>query len=72
MDDLKQYAKCKRYLDSLIQTVRTFSDDVGMVFGLGKCVVLVLKREKMVRTDTIELTDGKHMREVNLAGYKYL
>ena len=72
MDDLKLYAKSERELDSLIQTVRIFSDDVGMVFGLGKCAVLVLKRGKMVRTEGIELPNGKRMREVNLAGYKYL
>ena len=59
-------------MDSLIQTVRIFSDDVGMVFGLGKCAVLVLKRGKMVRTEGIELPDGNRMREVNLDGYKYL
>ena len=52
--------------------MRIFSDDVGMVFGLDKCAVLVLKRGKMVRTEGIELPDGKRMREVNLDGYKYL
>ena len=50
MDDLKLYAKSQRELDSLIQTVKIFYDDVGMVFGLDKCAVLVLKRGKMVRT----------------------
>ena len=48
MDDLKLYVKSERELDSIIQTIRIFPDDVGMVFGLGKCVVLVLKRGKMV------------------------
>ena len=72
MDDLKLYAKSERELDSLIQTVRIFSDDVGMVFGLGKCAVLVLKRGRMVRTEGIELPNGKRMKEINLAGYKYL
>ena len=43
-----------------------------MAFGLDKCAVLVMKRGKMVRTEGIELPDGKHMREVNLDGYKYL
>ena len=43
-----------------------------MVFGLGKCAVLVLKREKMIRTEGIELPDGKRIREVNLDRYKYL
>ena len=72
MDALKLYAKSERELDSLIQTVRIFSDDVGMVFGLDKCAVLVLKRGKIVQTDGIELPDGKRMREVNLDGHKYL
>ena len=52
--------------------MRIFSDDVGMVFGLEKCAVLVLKRGKIVRTEGIELSDGKCMREVNLDRYKYL
>ena len=48
MDNLKLYAKSERELDSLTQTVSIFSDLVGMVFGLDKCAVLVLKRGKMV------------------------
>ena len=65
MDDLNLY-ESERKLDSLIQTVRIFSDNVGMVFGLDKCRVLVLKRGKMVRTEGIELLDGKRVREVTL------
>ena len=52
--------------------MRIFSDDVGMVFGLVKCAVLVLKGGKMFRTKRIELPDGKRIKEVNLDGYKYL
>ena len=48
MDNLKLYAKSERKLDLLIQTVRIFSDDVGMAFGLDKCAVLVLKRGEMI------------------------
>ena len=72
MDNLKLYAKSERELSSLIRAVRIFSDDVGMVFGLGKCAVLVLKGGKMFRTERIELPDGKCIKEVNLDGYKYL
>ena len=39
MDNIKLYAKTERELD--FQTVRIFSDDFGMVFGLDKCAVLV-------------------------------
>ena len=52
--------------------MRIFSDDVGMLFGLDKCAVFVLKRGKMVRTEGIELPEGKRTREVNLDGYKCL
>ena len=72
MGDLKLYAKSERELDSLIQNVRIFSEDVGMVFGLDKCAVLVMKRGKMVRIEGIELPDRKGIREVNLDGTKYL
>ena len=72
MDNLKLYAKNERELDSLIQIVRLFPDDTGMLFGLDKCTVLVWKRRKTVRTEKIELTDEKRMREANLDGYKYL
>ena len=45
MADLKLYAKRERELDLLIQTLRICSDDVGMVFGLNKFAVLVLKKQ---------------------------
>ena len=41
MDDLKLYAKNEKELDSLVQTVRVFSNDIGMQFGLDKCAVLI-------------------------------
>ena len=33
--------------DSLVNTVYTFSEDVGMEFGIKKCRVQVLKRGKV-------------------------
>ena len=72
MHDLNLYAKNERELDSLIQTMRIFLDDLGMVFGLDKCAVLVLKRGNIVQAEGIELPNGKRMREVNLDGHKYL
>ena len=72
IEDLKLYAKNERELDSLIQTVKIFSDDVGIVFSMDKCAMLVLKKRKMVQKEGIELPDGKRMREVNLDECKYL
>ena len=72
MDDLKVYGTSEAMLDSLIQTVRIFSDDIGMEFGLDKCGILVLKRGKVIRSDGVELPNGENMKEIDLEGYKYL
>ena len=42
MDDLKLYSWSEKRLDSLVQTVRVFSEDIGMEFGIGKCAMLVM------------------------------
>ena len=39
MDDLKLYDRNSDQLDGLLPTVRTFSDDIQMKFGLDKCAV---------------------------------
>ena len=33
----------------------TFSEDIGMEFGLKKCGVVILKKEKLVKFDGIYL-----------------
>ena len=43
MDDLKLFSKSNDQIDSLVNTVHTFSEDNGMEFGIKKCRVLVLK-----------------------------
>ena len=37
MDDLKLYSRSERGLNSLVQAVRVFSEDIGMEFGMEKC-----------------------------------
>ena len=37
MDDLKLYGRTPDQLKGLLRTVRTFSDDIQMKFGLDKC-----------------------------------
>ena len=39
MDDIKLYGKSMRELESLVEFARVFSKDIGMEFGLDKCVV---------------------------------
>ena len=72
MDDLKLYGRNEKQIDTLINTVRIFSIDIGMQFGIDKCTVLVMKRGKLVLCDGIEMPDGNSIREVEESGYKYL
>ena len=48
MDDLKLYGKSLRELDSLVETTRIYSKDIGMEFGISKCAMLEMKRGKVV------------------------
>ena len=73
MDDLKLYAKNEKGLESLVQTVRIISDDIGLEFGIDKCATLVLKRGKITKFDGISLPDGRVMKGlIEGASYKYL
>ena len=72
MDDLKLYAASKDQLDFVIQSVRIFSQDIRMSFGLDKCAVLEMKRGKKQHSSGLELPNAASMREVEDAGYKYL
>ena len=37
MNDLKLLGKSDDQIDTVVQTVFTFSEDIGMEFGLKKC-----------------------------------
>lgn len=43
--DTQQYAKTERDIDSLIHTTGTYSNDLGMSFGLDKCGPVGRRRE---------------------------
>ena len=72
MDDLKLYGKSDDQIDSLVQTVFTFSEDICMKFGLKKCGVVILKKEKLVKFNGIHLPNQEIMKEADLNGYTYL
>ena len=58
MDDLKLYARKEREIDSLINTVRLFSDDIGMTFGLDKYARLVVERGDVKNSEGLQLSIG--------------
>ena len=45
MDDIKLFAKNEKELETLIHTVRIYSRDIGMEFGIEKCAMLVMKSD---------------------------
>ena len=59
MDDLKLYSRLEKGLESLAQTVRVFSQDMGMEFGIEKFAMLVMEKGKIVKSVGITLPDGK-------------
>ena len=69
-DDLKLYGKNSSPIDSLVQTVWSYSEDIGMKFGIDKCAVLELERGRLVKSEGIELADVERMKEVDQEGYK--
>ena len=66
MDDLKLYGARKDQLDSLVQVVRIFLQDIKMSFGLDKChsAVLEMRRGRQVGSCGIELPDDQHIGEI--------
>ena len=72
MDDLKLYSRIEKGLDLLVQTVRVFSEDIRMEFGIEKCAMLVMEKGKIRKSVGIELPDGKVINSLQeVESYKY-
>ena len=72
-DDLKLYASNEKSIESLIQTVRVFSNGIGMQSGMEKCAVLTMKKGKMANSDGIALPNKTTMKRLKEGdSYKYL
>ena len=73
MDDLNLYSQSEKGLDSLVQTVHVFSEDIGMDFAIEKCATLVTEKGKIVKSVGIELPDGKVIKSLQEGeNYRYL
>ena len=55
MDDIKLFAKNEKELETLIQTVRIYSQYIGRKFGEEKCALLVMKTGKRHLTEGVGL-----------------
>ncbi|GLD56419.1 calcium-dependent secretion activator 2-like protein [Lates japonicus] len=57
-------------MDLLIHFTRIYSEDIGMPLGLDKCRYMVAKTDRVIRTEGVELPEGK-ITDIQ-ASYKYL
>ena len=72
MDDLKLYGKSTAELESLLNTVRIFSNDISMEFGLDKCATFAINKGKVTETQGMNLPNN-NIKGLNLyKTYKYL
>ena len=68
MDNLKLHSRTEKGFNSWIQTIRVFSEDVGMEFCIEKCAMLVI-----VKSVRIEFPDGKIIKSLREGeSYKHL
>ena len=70
MDGLKLFAKSNDQIDSLVSTVYTVSEDIGMEFEIKKCEVLVPKQAKVDKGKirSLNLSNGKLMKTADEEG----
>ena len=65
--------KNEKELETLINAVRIYSQDIGMEFGIEKCAMLDMKSGKRHITDWMELPNQDNIRTVGEnETYKYL
>ena len=73
MDDVKLFTKYEKELEIRTQTMRIYSDDIGMEFGIEKYAVLIMKSGKQQMTEGIELPNQEKIRTLREnKTYKYL
>jgi hypothetical protein len=75
VDDLKLIAKSEVELRKQIQTVKTFSDDINMEFGLEKCAKITFKRGKVTHfnSQNLVIDTNREIQELEQGKmYRYL
>ena len=73
LDDLKLFAKSRSELESLLNTVRLFSDSICMSFGLSKCASASIIRGKLSGSTNVTLSEDVIIPALGaLDSYKYL
>jgi hypothetical protein len=70
---LKLIGKSEAELQKQIQTVKTFSDDIHMTFGLEKCAKIAFKRGKLAHSQNLVIDINRERQELEKGKmYRYL
>jgi len=73
MDGLKLIAKSEVQLQKQIQTVKNFSDDIHIEFGLNKCAKIAFKRGRLFHSQSLVIDNNREIQELEQGKtYKYL
>ena len=62
IDDIKLFATNTKELETLIQTIRIYSQDKGMEFGKENCAMLIMKNGKRHKTKETEVPNQERIR----------
>ena len=55
MDDISLFAKKEKELETLMQAVRIYNDEIEMEYGKEKCVMQIISSGKRWKAEGIEL-----------------
>ena len=73
MDDLKLIAELEEELQKEIQTLKNFSDDINIEFGLEKCAKITFKGGKLTHLQNLVIDTNREIQELEQGKmYKYL
>ena len=73
MDDIKNFSKNEKELETMVQTIRIYSQDIGMEFRIEKCAMLVIKKGERKLMDGIQLPNQDTIKSLDEnESYKYL
>ena len=65
--------KMKKKMETLIQALRIYSQDIRIEFGIEKCAMLIMKSNKRHVMDRMELPNQEKIRMLGeMETYKYL
>ena len=73
MEDIRLFAKKEKELETLIQAVRIYRENIGKEFRIEKCAMLIMKSGKRQMTEGIEQPNQEKIRILReMEIYKYL